>query len=159
SSLSGSSGVVVADAPLGALSIHNPHATEGVGFSGFAVTTFRDGNAAAPATDFTATVTWGDGSSSAASVIATGGGHFAVLAFYTDPGEGGDTLSAQVLAMGASPLSGSAAVAVADAALGGLSLTNPRATEGAGFSGFTMATFPDANGAAPATDFTATVTW
>src|SRR5262249_5533848 len=47
---------------------------------------------------------------------------------------------------------------ITDAALGSLTISNPPASEEVGFSGFTVATFTDANAGAPATDFTATVT-
>jgi hypothetical protein len=160
SEVSGRAPTAVADAPLGGLNITDPGATEGVGFSGFTVATFTDANSAASATGFTATVTWGDGTSGAATVVATGTpGTFAVLASHSYAEEGTRTLSVQVLDAGGASVSGTRAVAVADAPLGGLSLNDPGATEGAGFSGFTVATFTDANSAAPAKDFTATVTW
>ena len=72
--------IAVADAPLGGLSVHGPHATEGIGVSGFTVATFTDANVGAPATDFTATVTWGDGTSTVGQrLVSLGGGTFAVL--------------------------------------------------------------------------------
>jgi hypothetical protein len=151
----------VTDATLSNLTINNPNATEGIGFSGFTVATFTDANTSAPATDFTATVTWGDGSSSAASVVATGTtGTFAVVASHTYAEEGTETLSVAVLDHGGSSISNSATIAVADAALSHLTIHAPvGATEGEGTGTFTVASFSDANTSAPLTDFTAVITW
>ncbi len=155
-----SSTFTVADASLSNLTINNPGATEGVTFSGFTIATFTDSNTGAPASDFTATVTWGDGSSSAASVVATGtAGQFAVLASHTYAEEGAQNLSVQVLDTGGSSLSNNLTISVADAPLSNLTISNPHATEGVALANVTVATFTDANHSAPATDFTATVTW
>jgi hypothetical protein len=150
----------VADAPLSSLTITAPHATEGIGTGSVTVATFTDANTGAAATDFTATVTWGDGNSSAASVVATGtAGVFAVLASHTYADEGTDTLSVSVLDIGGASVAGSVTVAVADATLSSLTIHNPSATEGITVSSFTVASFTDANTGAPASDFTATVSW
>jgi hypothetical protein len=158
-SISGSITVSVADAPLAGLNISDPGATEGQSFSGVVVATFSDSNAAAPATDFTATVTWGDGTSNSASVVSLGGGAFEVVSGHTYAEEGTNTLAVQVLDVGGASISGSITIAVADASLGNLTVSDPLATEGVGFTGFIVATFSDANTSAPVTDFTATVTW
>jgi ELWxxDGT repeat protein len=151
--------IAVGDAPLSNLSI-TAVPTEGVGASPFTVATFSDANTAAPATDFTATVTWGDGSASgAASVVALGGGAFAVLAAHTYTEERTATLAVQVRDVGGASLSGSHTVAVADAPLGSLTIANPGATEGLGTGAVTVATFSDANTAAPVNDFTAIIAW
>jgi hypothetical protein len=49
----------VADAPLGTLSVQNPHATQGVSTETFTVATFHDNNLLAPTSDFTAVIHWG----------------------------------------------------------------------------------------------------
>jgi uncharacterized repeat protein (TIGR01451 family) len=160
SSLSASRGIRVADAPLSNLTLVNPGATEGIGTGAVTVATFSDTNAGAAAADFTATVRWGDGSApSAATVVALGGGSFAVLASHTYAEERTSTLSVQVLDDGGASLSGSRANAVADAPLGSPSLVNPGATEGLGTGAVTVATFSDANTAATAADFTAVIAW
>jgi hypothetical protein len=150
----------ITDAGLGGLSIHTPGATEGASTSGIVVATFSDADAAAPTTDFTATVTWGDGSSGAATVASLGGGAFLVLASHTYAEDGTKTLSVAVQDDGGASVSGSVTLSVADAALGNLVVTDPGGeVEGKGTGTFTLATFRDANTAAPATDFTATIRW
>src|SRR5581483_3121840 len=112
--------VSVADAALSSLTIHNPNATEGISTGRITVASFTDANISAPATDFTATVTWGDSTSSAASVSASGSpGIFdVVVTGHTYPEEGSKTLSVQILDIGGSSVSGSRSITVADAALG-----------------------------------------
>src|SRR5262249_48940448 len=137
-------------------------ATEGLDTGVTTVATFTDQNALAPVSDFVVDIAWGDGSYikvSGGAVVSLGGGTFAVRAGHNYGEEGNYALSVQVFDAGGSSVSGSGALTVADAALSGLSITDPGATEAAGFSGFTVATFTDGNSGAPATDFTATVTW
>jgi hypothetical protein len=76
----------VADAPLAAtgrtFTVIGGGILSGVPFPGFffngVVATFTDANPSAPATDFTATIDWGDGSSSAGTITANPGGGFSV---------------------------------------------------------------------------------
>jgi hypothetical protein len=162
-SISGTGKVAVADAPLGSLKINDPKATEGSGPGTFTVATFHDNNLSAPASDFTATVSWGDGSSTTLSggngLVSLGGGTFAVLADHTYAEEGTCTLSVQVLDVGGSSLSGNKTIAIADAPLTSLTILNPGATEGLGTGTYTVAAFHDGKLHAPVTDFTATITW
>jgi hypothetical protein len=159
SSVDGSTTIRVADAPMGNLSVHTPKATEGANTGTLTVASFTDANAATPAADFTATVTWGDGKSSSASVRALGGGSFAVVSSHTYAEEGKYTLSVKILDAGGSSISGSSTISVADAPVGNLIVHSPKATEGASTGTVTVASFRDANAAAIAADFTATVTW
>lgn len=78
--------VTVSDAGL-ALNARDIAATEGVPFRGV-VASFTDGNSLARASHFTATVSWGDGSTSAGVVTADGRGGFDVTAAhaYADGG-------------------------------------------------------------------------
>lgn len=57
-------------------------ATAGSPFSG-SVATITDGDPTAVASDFTATITWGDGAGSAGTVSAAGGGSFTVSGSHT----------------------------------------------------------------------------
>ncbi len=140
-------------------------AIEGVGLSG-TVATFTDAaillvGCNAPG-QYTATVTWGDGTTSAGTV--TGGigqligtclyaveathayaeeGTFGYSVAITGPSAGGDTGTAPVVVRDA-PLSASAA-----------GFTATQATQAAA----TVATFTDANPAPAAADFQATVAW
>jgi hypothetical protein len=156
--------VAVADAALTRLGVAQPLPTEGTGMAPYTVATFHDNNLGAPASDFTATILWGDGgtttvSGSGGGIVALGKGNFAVLAGYTYTEEGSYTLSVQVLDAAGASASRSRAVTVADAPLTNLKVQNPGATEGIGYSGITVATFSDANSGAAAADFTATVLW
>jgi hypothetical protein len=110
----------ITDAPLGSLSIHNPRAVAGVSTGTFTVAVFRDGNTAAPTTDFTATVGWGNGSTSTitgSGIVAAGGGTFDVLASHTWAAAGTFTLSVHVGDVGGSSASGSITISVASAAI------------------------------------------
>ena len=64
-----------------------------------------------------------------------------MLASHTYAEEGTVSLSVQVLDVGGASTGGSVTISVADAALGGLSINSPSATEAMGFSSFTIATF------------------
>jgi hypothetical protein len=62
--------------------------TEGAAISGAKVATFTDANPNATASDFTATINWGDGSSTTGTVVAQNGGGFAVDGTHTYADEG-----------------------------------------------------------------------
>jgi hypothetical protein len=152
----------VADAALYNLGIGKPKATEGIGLGTFTVATFADHNAGAPATDFTAVVNWGDGSTSTvtgAGIVSLGGGKFAVLSSHTYAEEGTYTVAVRVSDVAGASVSGSLGLAVADAPLTSLALKNPNARAGQDTGTYTVATFHDRNVFAPATDFTAVVQW
>jgi hypothetical protein len=154
----------VADAGLANLGITNLHATEGQGSGTFTVATFADKNAGGFATDFTATITWGDGTTSTVSgargsIVSLGGGKFALLSSHTYAESGSYGLSVQVLDDGGASVAGSLTISVADARLGSLSVKNPNATAGHDTGTFTVATFHDNNLAAPTSDFTAVIHW
>jgi hypothetical protein len=81
------------------------------------VTTFHNSNAAAPATDFTATITWGDGgtttlSGTAGYIVALGNGNFAVLAAHTFGKSGALTLSVLIDDVGGASVTGSCGISV-----------------------------------------------
>src|SRR5204862_5155166 len=84
-SASANGSATVADAVLTAAGTSFT-ATEGAGFSGV-VATFTDANAGAPVSDFSATILWGDGTSSAGAVSAANGG-FQVSGSHTYADEG-----------------------------------------------------------------------
>src|SRR5262249_29468632 len=67
------------------------HATEGIRYDG-AVTTFTDGNTQDTAANFTATISWGDSTSSPGTVSGSAG-HFTVLGQHTYVEEGNYPLS------------------------------------------------------------------
>jgi hypothetical protein len=141
-----------------------PGCTLEIGPATLAVTvaTFSDANTAAPAADFTAATAWGDGSTTTViggGIAALGKGNFAVLGSHNYAEDGTYTLSVQVSDVGGASISNSRIITVADAALRGLSLTNPNSEAGQDTGTYTVATFHDANLAAPTADFTAVIQW
>ncbi len=150
-----SSTAKVADAPLTANAVP-VSATEGTAFSG-TVATFTDANPNATATDFQATITWGDGQSSTGTVAANADGSFSVTGTYTYAEEGTYAISVVIADQGGAAAQVAGSATVADAPLTA-SVVPVNATEGVAFSG-TVATFTDANPNTTATDFQATITW
>jgi hypothetical protein len=151
--------ITVIDMPLTIGNVTTPAATEGTAVTG-TFAHFTDLNPLATAADFTATITWADGTTSPGSVQASTSGGFDVTGShtYSDMVSGG-TLSVMVSDPGGSTASASVAnVTVADAPLTITKLTPPQATEGIAVAG-TMAHFTDANPLAPAADFVATINW
>jgi parallel beta-helix repeat protein len=146
---------VITDAPLSASGVAVA-ATEGAAFSG-AVATFTDANPFATAGDFTATITWGDGSSSAGTVSAGGSGGFVVTGGHTYAEEGSYAVHVTINDAGGSTTSADSSASVADAPLTAAG-TSISATEGAAFGGV-VATFADANPFATVGEFSATITW
>lgn len=135
-----------------------------------AVATLTDGDATASG-DFSATISWGDGSQSAGTVVPVSGQptHFTVDGTHTYADEGNFTQNITVTDSDSGTVSTTSTAAVADAALagaGGFTLTGTEGptsllgggTDNAPVSG-TVATFTDANPAAAAADFTASIAW
>jgi hypothetical protein len=143
-----------------------PTATEGQAFNNVVVFHFSDANAAAQATDFTASVQTGDGTTLTSSanpvavqVVANAQGGFDVQLSYTYA----EALSNATFAVsvqdqnGAATSASTSSYSVADATLTAGALTPPTATEGQAFSNVVVFHFTDANPTAPVSDFTATV--
>jgi hypothetical protein len=157
----------VADAALAANLFTPPVATEGAAFNG-TVLNFSDADPNATASDYTAVVTLGDGNqltltstaSANGQIVAHGDGTFDVNLSYTyaEP-LSGQTFSVVVTDSNSQASGSTSNFSVADAALTAGSLTPPAATEGAAFSGVVLFHFTDANPAATAANFTATVNW
>ena len=138
-------------------------ATEGAGFSGV-VATFS----ANPSYAQSATINWGDGSNPTAGTITPGQGNtFTVSGNHTYSDEGVYDLQVQVTMSPGPNLSAAGPAVVADAALTAAAATLPAAwagqplgmTLGQSDNPLTVATFSDANTAAPAAEFTAQITW
>jgi hypothetical protein len=132
-------------------------ATEGKSFSG-QVASFTDANLTAPLSDFTATITWGDGTPASAGTVSQPGGigtAFMVNGDHIYGEEGSFTVSVNITDKGGSTASPSSTATVADAAL---TPTGTVITKTA-FSDNTVATFTDGNPAASTSDFTATINW
>jgi hypothetical protein len=133
-------------------------ATEGVTFAGADVANFTDANAAAAAGDFTASIDWGDGTTSAGTVSANGGGSFSVLAGHSYDHAGPKTISVTINGLGGGTTSATSTANVANAALSPTD-TTVSATEGTAFTGAIAGHFADVNAAASAVDFSATIHW
>ena len=136
------------------------HVTEGVALSGIQVATFQDPGSADSASDFAATIVWGDGAATAGTITGSGG-NFTVTGNHTYA----DELSGAYLVTVSEPNANftlgpvSALVDVADAD----SLTAPPSSTVAGVANdpnFQVAIpFANANATAVASDFTATIVW
>jgi hypothetical protein len=133
-------------------------ATEGTAFNGV-VATFTDSRAGALVGDFTATINWGDATTTAGTVTANGGGVFSVSGTHTYADEGSFSVPVQVtdnVSHLTANTTSTANVAEGDA-LTGHPVTFA-ATASIPFTG-TVATFTDTfTGNVPA-DFTASINW
>jgi streptogramin lyase len=151
---SASAAATVADASLSAVG-RAFAAQEGSVFSGV-VATFTDANPLATATDFTATIAWGDGQTST-GVVSASGGVFSVKAAHTFAHAGSYTAQVAIDDIGGSTATGIAAATISDAPLNAsgqpISLQ-----ENSIFSGV-VANFTDTNPLGTPGDFTATIAW
>ena len=136
-------------------------ATEGVALPGnTAVATFTDGNFSDTAGSFTSTIDWGDGTTTAGTIVGSNGS-FTVDGGHTYADEGSFqpivTITRTADAAQVVDNDGSVAVAENDA-------LTPHGTTISGspgqvLSNVVVATFIDTDTAAPANDFTATIDW
>jgi hypothetical protein len=159
----------VSDAPLTAGAWKPPVATEGIPFANQLLFHFTDANPQAKATDYTATIAWGDGTVSTLTsavgpngrIVANSRGGFDVLGSHTYAEDlSGATFAVQVAdAGGAKTGASKSGFGVADAPLTAGALTPPKAVEGAPFAKLPLFHFTDANPGAKAEEFTATITW
>ena len=135
-------------------------ATEGSSTGTVTVATFTDANPSATAGDFTATINWGDGTSSSGTITEDPNTKiFSVNgAAHTYTEEGHYTITATIADVGGSTTTATSTATVADAALTA-SGSPVSATEGSSTGTVTVATFTDANPSATAGDFTATINW
>jgi hypothetical protein len=132
-------------------------ATEGTAFSG-TVATFTDADSLDAASDLGATITWGDGHTSAGTVTGSAANGFTVSGTYTYADEGTYTVSVAFTETGAGTLAtatSTATVAEGDLTLSPLAIT---LAEGNTFNG-TLATFTDPGSPDAASDFLATISW
>jgi hypothetical protein len=155
STATASGNAAVADAPLAATG-SNLAAVEGASFSGV-VASFTDANPNGAAGDYTATITWGDHSTSAGSIGADGRGGFTVSGSHTYADEGSYTVAVAIADVGGSTATAGGTAAVADAPLTATGSTIST-TEGTVFSGV-VASFTDANPNAPVGNFSASINW
>lgn len=133
------------------------HPTEASTFTGV-VATFMDANAGAPASDFTAMIDWGDGTTTSGSVTAAGGGAFNVTGTHTFGEEGSTShLNVVINDVGGSSTTATSTAVVVDAPLSvtALAVTGNERT----LTTFTVATFTDTGPIDPLGDYSAVVNW
>ena len=150
----------VADAPLTAGTLTVGGGVEGTTPATLSAT-FTDANMAAPTSDFSGTINWGDGNTTnftSGDVAANGGGAFTVSGSHLYAEDGSDNVTVTINDVGGSQTTETTSTTVADAPL-----TAGTVTVGGGVEGTTpatlSATFSDANTGAPTGDFSGTINW
>lgn len=146
----------VSEAPI-TVTAHSFTTTLGRAYSG-TVATFTDGDAVTPASDYTATIEWGDGHTDTGTITG-GSGSFTVSGSHTYASVGSFpvTVSVQETDFRAPPSQDQGTATTSDAPLsadgkGSLTISSQA------FSGV-VATFTDGNPSATAGSFTAQITW
>ena len=157
SQASGNGTATVDDAALTAGQAQTLSGVEGTAVNGI-VATFSDANPGAAASDFAATVDWGDGSAPAPATVTADGGHFDVNANHAYASAGQDTATVTITDAGGKTTSSKPTFDIADAPLTAGKAQSLSGVEGTPISGI-VATFTDANTGAAASDFSATVDW
>lgn len=148
----------VADAPLTAATSGALSGTEGASFSGV-VGTFSDANPAASASDFNATINWGDNTAGPATVLSIGSGQFQVTGTHVYARQGSYNVTAGVVDLGGSTIIITGTATISDAPLNASSFGSLSGlTAGATFSR-TLVSFVDANRVALVSDFVAIIDW
>jgi hypothetical protein len=132
-------------------------AVEGAPFSG-QVATLTDPDPLAVAADYSATISWGDGSSSSAAISGPTGGPFSVKGTHTYSEEGTYTVTVKITD---SDTSFNSAIATSTATVGdaALAATCRSATLPVSFTGLAVANLADANPSGVASDFSAVIDW
>jgi len=134
-------------------------ATEGASFSG-EVATFTDPDAAATASEYSATIDWGDGSATTAGTIGGSAGSFSVSGTHTYAEEGPYSVTVTITDVdnAGNTATANSTATVADAALHAGTFTVPPSTSLGNPTNVSFS-FSDDNIGAPASDFTATIDW
>src|SRR6266516_3109442 len=132
-------------------------ATEGASFSG-EVATFTDPDAAATASEYSATIDWGDGSATTAGTIGGSAGSFSVSGTHTYAEEGPYSVTVTITDVdnAGNTATANSTATVADAALHAGTFTVPSSTSLGNPTSVSFG-FSDDNTGAPTSDFTATI--
>lgn len=148
----------VSDPAVAATAAGGQSAVEGAG-STFALATFTDPGGAEAVADYSATITWGDGSSSAGTITYNAStGVFAVTGTHSYADDGNYTANVAIAHETAPNASVSDAVAVSDPSVVVTAASSLSASEGSA-SGFALATFTDPAGAEVVGDYQASINW
>jgi len=122
------------------------------------VATFTDGNPNAPVSEFTATINWGDGTSSAATITQDASKVFHVLGTHTYIEEGNFPVHVAIDDEGGASTTADGTARIADAPLSGNAL--PITGIAGKSSSARVAHFTDSNPmAGPVDEYTATILW
>ena len=155
STVSTSDTALVSDASL-AVSASAVSVSEGGTFNGV-VATFSDGDTAATASNYSATIVWGDGSSSTGTIGATGAGSFTVSSSHAYAEEGSYSLSVTVTDVAS--YQATEQISVADGALQALpdeeTIQTKKKTEFVA----DVASFTDSDPAGTTKDYRASISW
>ena len=130
--------------------------SEGSSFNGV-VATFTDADPAGTVADYSATIDWGDGSTTAGSVTASNGG-FNVSGSHKFVEDGTYTVTVTIADVGGSTTNATTKANIAEAALLGSSVTLS-GFERTSLENVLVATFAHGDGSEPASHFTATISW
>ncbi len=148
--------VKVQDAPLIAAGVP-VSATTGVAVKA-KVATFTHANPAGAASDYTATITWGDGTASTAGTVsAAAAGDFEVTGSHTYAAPGQYTTSVTINDIGGAKATATSSASVVDAPLSATGKT-VSGTAGVKLSP-TVATFTDADPNGVVSEYTASINW
>ncbi len=134
-------------------------ATEGASFSGD-VATFTDPETAATASEYSATIDWGDSSATTVGTIGGSAGSFSVSGTHTYTEEGSYSVTVTIADVddAANTDTANSTATVADAALHAGTFTVPPSTSLGNPTNVSFS-FSDDNTGAPTSDFTATIDW
>jgi hypothetical protein len=156
-STSANASVQVNDDPLGSTGA-TVTGIEGIPSTGVVVATFTDANPYGTAADFSAAIKWGDGTSSAGTILTGPNATFYVVGSHTYPEEGNAIpVTVTIADAGGAGTVAHGTATIADAPLTATGTTVTPVT-GTSFTG-AVATFTDADAGGTAADYTATITW
>ena len=153
---SGAVSTSVADAAL-TVTGASVSAVEGAGVSG-TVASFTDADPNAAVSDYSATINWGDQTSSAGTITANGSGGFVVSGTHVYAEEGSYIVSVTVSDTGGATASASSLAGTADAAIALTGASSFKEHHKSNFTA-TLATLTDADPGGVATDYTAQISW
>jgi hypothetical protein len=153
-----SSAAAVADAPLNNIQVPVLNAAEGISSGTAVVATFTDPGGSESVADYAASIQWGDGGTSAGTIVDLGNGQFDVTSSHTFAEEGNYPLSVTLTHDELPPVTFTGTARVADAPLTATA-TPFVPLQGIPLNATQVATFVDANPLGQIGDFTATINW
>jgi cyclophilin family peptidyl-prolyl cis-trans isomerase len=136
----------------------NTSGSEGAALNNVGVATFTSANTGAQASDFTASINWGDGHVSTGTVTAASGSGFLVSGTNTYKEAGKFTVAVSIQGPNGATAMASGTATINDAALTAQG-TAVTASTGVALNNISVATFTDADPMAQAGDFAASIDW